>query len=341
MKEFNFEKRGYKFFFRNPKLNEYNNLYLEFKIKDIKENKQNDGYFGGARLNVDKKAIEFAEINIGDKKIGGVYPPENVYKELEKLYNDLIVEKNRKIEEIVDSIIAGETLIDWSIVGCDWPHYHPWLRDLPEDLKGLEQYIMEKAIEKMTGDIFISNSCEYLERKLKQDIATKEYMNPKALNLRFDEEVQKYYGYKREVITGFQMKLEDIVDIESVRKKIEEERKRKEEIEKKRKSLIIEVISKGKEYNEDVDFYAKVKLTSPETGESLSFICRNIFDAGYVINPDYEIVKGERGGIAVKGYWEIFESGKGWYPVRELTEFEKKCIDYLNEFPPISTAIRL
>ena len=64
-------------------------------------------------------------------------------------------------------------------------------------------------------------------------------------------------------------------------------------------------------------------------GVTLSFTERNIFDFGIVINPDYEIIPGESGGIAMQKdgamQWHTFTSDSGWIPVRFLTEYEKIC----------------
>ena len=64
-------------------------------------------------------------------------------------------------------------------------------------------------------------------------------------------------------------------------------------------------------------------------GETLSFTERNLFDFGVVINPNYEIISGESGGIAIEKdgvlQWNIFSSDNGWTPVRPLTDHEKIC----------------
>ena len=64
-------------------------------------------------------------------------------------------------------------------------------------------------------------------------------------------------------------------------------------------------------------------------GSTLSFTERNVFDFGIVINPDYEIIPGETGGIAIEKdgvlQWHIFSSDNGWIPVRSLTDHEKIC----------------
>lgn len=350
MKEFNFEKNGIKFKFRNPELDKYDYLRLEYKIVGIEESKHNnDGYFCDAKFDKKKKAITFYQVEFDGKFYNGVKLPDDVYKELLDVYEVAIKEREKKVEEIIEKIIEGEIPIDFGIVGCDYPHYQPWLNNLPKDLKGKEQEIMEKAIytlyEKLgynKPNVYISNSCDFLERKLNKGIMNKDDVIEKAFNLKFNKESQDYHGYKEDVVTGFQIKLTDLIDVEEIKAKQEKIRKEKEKVEKRRKTLDIEILKKGKNEGSDgTDYYAIVKLIDPTTKESLTFNCRNVFDVGYVINPEYEIAKGIKGGIIIDNQWHDFKSGKGWYPVRELTEFEKQCIDYLREFSPIEKSVRL
>ncbi|MCQ4924896.1 hypothetical protein NE686_17475 [Tissierella carlieri] len=344
--EFNFTKKGLNFKFRNPKLDKYDMLVLEHKIEGIKESKNNDGYYANAEFSKSKKAITFVGVKIGEEEINGVYLPDDIYDKLVKIEDEFREKRNALINNITDNIIDGKILIDFKIVGCDYPHYQPWIRNIPEELKGQEQKIIEKAIkayhERLGKTIWISNSCDYLERKLKKSIFRRQELMETMVGPRFNKETQEYYDYKEDVVTGFEMKLSSLINAEEIKAQVEKERKKEEEINKIRNSLTIEIIDKGKERGSDgSDYYVKVKLTDPLTGECLKFNCRNIFDFGYVVNPDYMIAKGIDGGIVNNGKWETFESGKGWIPVRDLTEFERKCIDYLNKFPPVSTGIRL
>ncbi len=99
----------------------------------------------------------------------------------------------------------------------------------------------------------------------------------------------------------------------------------------------ITVIEKGKEWSGDgYDYWTKVEVQ--EGDQKLRFIYRNIFDFGLVINPDYEIIPGLKAGMAKDGYWWDFDDEKLWQPVRELTEFEKRAIDYLYEINPLGFA---
>jgi hypothetical protein len=96
-----------------------------------------------------------------------------------------------------------------------------------------------------------------------------------------------------------------------------------------RATMKMEIIKKEHAYGgESKDPYAKVRITDVKTGESGIFTCRNIFDFGYVVNP-------EAGGILVGDKWNMTNQE------REATDFEIKAVKYLYEFPPINTEIRM
>jgi len=120
------------------------------------------------------------------------------------------------------------------------------------------------------------------------------------------------------------------------------ERERKEAIKASLNCEILQQIE-GVGGEGGIDPSALVRLTDPETGESLEFICRNIFDFGYVINPNYSIAPGhDNGGLDGNGKWRDFDVTKGgWYDVREMTDFEKRCMTYLRELPPVCNKIRM
>lgn len=122
--------------------------------------------------------------------------------------------------------------------------------------------------------------------------------------------------------------------------------KKAAEKEARRASMKVEILEKGcYGKGEDSEVYANVEITDLATGESAKFACRNVFDAGYVVNPLYAVSEGLKpGGIAIKGYWEVFredENYVGWAKVRPLTLFEKKALGYLREFPPVNAGIRM
>ena len=113
--------------------------------------------------------------------------------------------------------------------------------------------------------------------------------------------------------------------------------------EARRESLKCEILKTGKTRSEADDPYVIVRVTDPKTSEALEFTCRNIFDVGYVVNPNYSVADGlEAGGIVINGKWHDFNGSKGgWYPVRDVTPFERRCLDYLRDFPPIYSGIRM
>lgn len=87
---------------------------------------------------------------------------------------------------------------------------------------------------------------------------------------------------------------------------------------------------------------AMVEVTARVGGQTLAFVCRNVFDVGYVVNPNYSVAPGLKpGGIANAGQWMNYTDGQGWQPVRALTDFEKKAQHYLTDFSPIRTAMRM
>lgn len=334
MKTFEFEKQGIKFVFRNPKLNKCGKLVMEYKIPGIKENKDNsEGYFYNSEFLPDKNAMTFYNVKIKGKTFGCVELPEDILKEIKTLFEELKTERERNINQVVTELVEGKRNIHFSIVGCDYPHYQAWIRNLPEDLQGLEQNIMGRAIKKIMGENeFVSNPCDYIQRIVKKSIGTIEDLG-EVLNHEYNSEVQKYHGFKETIVTGFEMNLKSILQ-PFIEKKVDKQ--------KEKQSMKVEILKQGYTQGEEKDPYAIVKITDIQTGESAQFVCRNIFDVGYVINPNFSIIEGlEPGGLLHDGKWETFEAGKGWYPVREATEFEKKAVEYLHKFPPIFSGIRL
>jgi hypothetical protein len=317
MNVFEFEKQGIKFFFKNPELNKYGKLIMEYKIKGIKENEYDpDGYYYNSEFLSDRNAMSFYDVKINGKSIGGVGLPEEILKEIKNLFEQFKTERENNIIQVVNELVEGKRKIYFSIVGCDYPHYQAWIRDLPKDLDGLEQGIMTRAIKIVMGkDEYVSNPCDYLQNFVNKNV-------------------------KDTLDSDFEMNLKDILQ-PAIEKKIEKQ-KANQILEKEKHSMKVEVLKQGHMQGEGEDLYAKVKITDIETGESAQFTCRNIFDFGYIVNPDFAIIKGlDPGGLLNNENWEVFEESKGWYPVRQATEFEKKAVKYLHKFPPIYSEIRM
>lgn len=211
MKTFEFEKQGIKFSFRNPKLDQYGTLVMEWKIEGIKENKDNDGYYYNSEFLSDKNAMSL-DVKINGKKIAGVRLPEDVLTEIKAIYEQLKAERENNINQVVNELVEGKRNIYFHIVGCDFPYYQAWVRNLPKDLQGLEQKIMTKAIKAIMGkNEYVSNPCDYLQKAANKNIGSIEELGGNILNPEFNAETQKYYGYENTVVTGFEMKLVDIL----------------------------------------------------------------------------------------------------------------------------------
>jgi len=102
-----------------------------------------------------------------------------------------------------------------------------------------------------------------------------------------------------------------------------------------RKEFKMEIVTvrKGCGGEGGVDPHAIVRLT--KGGISRKYHCRNIFDFGFVVNPD---IPG--GGILLRlenGQW-AWDRKKGY---KIADEFDVSAVTYLRRFSPISTEIRM
>lgn len=260
--------------------------------------------------------------------------------QIQAIKEQLEKEREEKIEIVVNELVEGKRNIHFGIVGCDYPYYQAWLHQLPKELPSMEQDIMFMAIRKIMGqDEFIGNSCEFLEKLAKKNIGTLDTLGD-ILYPEYDEKTRAYHGYTKSIVTGFELNLKDILK-PTIEKKIEIDKK-KQLLEGERKEMKVEILKSGFTYGEESDPGVQVKITDIATRETASFICRNVFDFGYIVNPDFAIEEGlEPGGLLSEGKWKTFEADKGWYPVRAATAFELKAVKYLHKFPPIDKEIRM
>ena len=87
--EFEFEKQGIKFSFRNPTWDNHNNsLNFEYKVSGIKENKENDGYFYNSSFLQNQKALSLNNVKINGKNVAGVGLPENILSQVQKMHTE-------------------------------------------------------------------------------------------------------------------------------------------------------------------------------------------------------------------------------------------------------------
>lgn len=324
MKIFEFEKQGIKFYFRNPMLNRYGKLVMDYKIEREKENQRDpEGYFYNSEFLLDKNAMSFYDVKIKGQKVGGVGLPEETLKEVKNIYEQLKTERENNINQILNELVEGKRNIHFGIVGCDYPYYQAWVRNLPKDLDGLEQDIMTKAIKVIIGnDEYISNSCEYLQKFANKHIGFVDELGNNILNPEFDEESQKYHGYKNTIVTGFEMNLKDILQ-PAIEKKTKKDNLAKEKELRKAQFKVCKVYEcvypKGGE--DGTDGYYDADITDGE--QTIRFVARNVFDFGFYVYPK-----------RVEGTDEVFKR-ENW------TEIENKINKWLTEFSPFTTNIRM
>ena len=192
-------------------LTKLNNLSLE-ELKELQAATAKE-------ITIKRNGFTQLELSIesSEKEIKAEPLVEEIFNELEAIYKDLKEKRAVLFNSTVGKVVAGIMPIEFGIVGCDYPYYQPWVRDLDKDLEGKEQAIMEYAIKQLAGkDVFVSNSCEYIEKRLKQSICSKEKMNEKAFDLGYNSETQNYHGYNDSVVTSFKMKLSDAIKLDEL-----------------------------------------------------------------------------------------------------------------------------
>ena len=160
-----------------------------------------------------------------------------------------------------------------------------------------------------------------------------------------DTEIEEIKASKSKILKYF-------CDIEDQKRKeekeVEQQQKREEkkaQFEKEKRELLSQVDNwKITEHNNS-DEGGETKLYKYHfliAGEKLTFIERNVFDFGVVINPDYEISPGISGGLALKKegimQWHTFTRDKGWVPVRPLTNQEQICLEIIKKYGKFSGA---
>jgi len=92
------------------------------------------------------------------------------------------------------------------------------------------------------------------------------------------------------------------------------------------------------------DYFAEVTITDNKTGETLAFVCRNVCDVGYVVNPAFEIFPGTMGGLGYKAgdkyLWRVYQKS-GEFKERKMSDFERRAYIHLHKNPPIYNGINM
>jgi hypothetical protein len=339
MQEYRFTKLGRTVVLAHPRLNSYDALVCRYKIIGDHENKLNDkGFYYNAVFESYGRTgiLEVYKAKIADRIADGFKLPPEISTEFTALRTNLLAKRKSLRKKLVSGVVRGIRPITFSIVGCDYPYYQAWL---PDTIEGQEQTLVEMAVrEYFTGNgikVCFGNACQFLERLLGQSISA--IPHPKATNVGRDPKVQAYHGYKKEIITSFDVTLSVLLDnfITKETVKQQEVARIKEQEEKERAEFTVKITRRGYSRGEENDPYAEVFLTDPVSGETVALVCRNIFDFGFVVN--------RVGGGGLPHY----DEKKGWFWDRwdkediHMTEMEVRAVKYLQKFSPISTNIRM
>lgn len=254
----------------------------------------------------DGKFLFNAPETIKGAKFGGFSVEGEQRIEIENYIEKIKKEKEEERKKILSDLVSGERLLTVSVVGCDCPHYQAWIDGIDEK-RFSAQELMEEAIKiilKNEGvEVFLGSSIEFLQEIHGKNIFCKNEAPSFAINPRSEKESLDYHGFGEAVVTSYDVRLIDLMNIYI-------EKKLKKEVKKEVKEEVKEVKIIKKIKNGD-DFGAIVEV------EKKMFRVMNIFDYGLVCV-------------------EIDDTGK-----KIETEEGKKLSEYLLKNPPIYGVMRM
>ncbi|NLK51306.1 MAG: hypothetical protein GX295_02505 [Syntrophomonadaceae bacterium] len=226
---FEINKKGINFVFTNGYLNQQDRLVYAWKAPGLIENYHDpQGLFYDAEYDPERRAIIMQEkFDFRGIMAKGVGLEGAVGEKIDRYYQFLLSKRLKTIEKLAEAVVRGKISVNFSLVGSNSAHYQPWLHGLRKhDLPDQETRVLAEAIRcayaRAGVEVSFSDPIDFLEGHLNQSITSTEYMHPKAFNLTFDSEIQAYYGYEKEIVTGFDIKLLDIISqviLEEIEKK--------------------------------------------------------------------------------------------------------------------------
>lgn len=220
----------------------------------------------------DGKFLFHADQTINGKKFGGFSVEGEQRKEIEKYIENLKKEREEEKENLVKKLISGENLLTVSVVGCDYPHYQAWAEGIDEKrfsaqalmLEAVKRILVEKNIQVDVFDVV-----EFLQKIHGKNIFCKNEAPSFAINPRAEKNDLDYYGFGEAVVTKYEVKLGDLMNVYF--EKINPKKAEKEEEEEKKEVKIV------KKFRNGDDFGAIVEC------EGKTFRCMNVFDYGLAI----------------------------------------------------------
>lgn len=330
------EKNGATFVFK-----EFGLAYLDTLIFNCLY-KEGDGYTRGYFDPEKSLAVFHYPIAIKNKEFDGIKLPEDVAKQFSDMLDKLREKGKALVKEIAQGLLDGTILVTLSKPGFDIIASAD-LDDVtyPKELwaSEIKNSAFYKAKNKLLEELGLQDVWYMLNIDLyRSDLYFTDILDGKTSVERFDV-VCNENGIPQKCKVRFR----DLLDpslIEEAKKEQALINERKE----RQKELQVEVLSSGRDGSgEASEIWSLVKVTDPQTKESLKFMCRNIFDVGLVINPAYPLAE----GLSPSGLPDLqnnrwmtsTDDGKDFS--REMTPFERKCVEYLHEFAPVGNYVML
>lgn len=179
MKVYKFEKKGIMFSFRNPTWDEfYNELRMEWKVVNIKENKENDGYYYNSTFLPNKKAMRLYGVTINGQEIEGVILPDNILKEIETIYKELKEEDLQKKLNKDIKYKLNQTFYQGNQDGISELDIRLIINDIKKKLNGKDVYIDENEIAKiLTKDKELEHIAWETYRPIPEGNWVEQYLN--------------------------------------------------------------------------------------------------------------------------------------------------------------------
>jgi len=311
---------------------------LTFDCLYKEENEHTHGYFKPE----ESLAVFNYPITIQGKQYTAVKLPEEVAKQFSDMLDKLYKVSQSLLEEITQKLLDGSILVTLEKPGYDI-FASAELEDVsyPKEFResSMKDDVLHRANMKLVEELGLQDVWYELTIHLyRPNLYFTDILNGKTSVERFDI-VYNEYGAPIKC----KVRLRDLLEpslVEEAKKHQALVNERKE----KQKELEVEVLdSGGGGSGEASEIWALVKVTDPQTKESLKFMCRNIFDVGLVINPAYPLAE----GLSPSGLPDLqnnrwmtsTDDGKDFS--REMTPFERKCVEYLHEFAPVGNYVML
>ncbi|MDA8084079.1 MAG: hypothetical protein M0024_10525 [Nitrospiraceae bacterium] len=280
------------------------------------------GWFGGRDYS--DGVLYFWHQKIDGKSVDGLLvADEELRKQLDELKASLVKSWEEGKERIVNDLIDGKEEIAFSIVGCDYKYYQPWVASTRDSETFDAQDIMERACDKLLSSNGITpdhgSICDFLGNLVGTSPRRATELPPYAHNPRHDPRD----GYKEFIVSTWTARLGDIL-AEYIEKEIVVQKHTDKKNEEYKATLAemgrgITVVSKHRFTCEDEDGTTEgIEYTVKYKNKTYIYTVRNIFDFGLAINPN------TTGGGLAMNVEEFIKTNKYTFSLPEAAEEYRK-----------------